>query len=119
MKKVCDRSRIGDAGGFDDDRVKGILALHQVLHSADQVTAHGAADAAVVHFEDFFVGFHEQIVIDADFAELVDDNRITLTVVFGQDPVEKGGFSGSEIARQNGDGDLCPGVLGRRHQATS
>ena len=47
----------------------------QPLEHLDQVAAHGAADAAVVHLVDLFVGLDDQVVVDADLAELVDDDR--------------------------------------------
>jgi hypothetical protein len=47
---------------------------------AHQVAAHRAAHAAIVHFVDFLVGFDDQIVVDADLAELVDDHRIALAM---------------------------------------
>ena len=70
-----DRRGIGEAGRLDDDRVEPALALHQALDDADEVAAHGAADAAVVHLEHFLVGADDELVVDADLAEFVDDRR--------------------------------------------
>ena len=98
------RRRIGEAGGLDDDGVELALAAHQALDDADQVAAHGAADAAVVHLEHFLVGADDQLVVDADLAELVDDHGVFLAVRLGQDAVEQGGLAGAEIAGQHGDG---------------
>ena len=64
------RRRIGHAGGFHHDGVEAAGPAQQLVQDADQVDAHGAADAAVVHLVDFLVGFHDQIVVDADLAEL-------------------------------------------------
>ncbi len=100
--------RIGKAGGFDNDAIETARTAHQAFHDADEVTAHRAADAAIVHLVDFLVGFHDQVVVDADFAELVDDDRIFLAVVLGQDAIEQGGLAGTQIAGQHGDGNgLC------------
>ena len=74
------RRRVGEAGRLDDDGVEPALALHQPFDDADEVAAHGAADAAVVHLEHFLVGADDQFVVDADLAEFVDDDRITLAV---------------------------------------
>ena len=101
-----DRGGIGQAGGLDDDGVETAGAAHQALDDADQVAAHSAADAAIVHLVDFLVGFHDQVVVDADLAELVDDDCITLAVVFRENPVEQGGLAGAEIAGQHGHRDL-------------
>lgn len=40
------------------------MPAHQATHNADQIAAHRAADAAIVHFKDIFI-------VIADFAELI------------------------------------------------
>ncbi|MCY1225695.1 hypothetical protein D9M72_378990 [compost metagenome] len=108
-----DRHRIGKAGRLDDDRVEAAGAAHQALDHADQVAAHGAADAAVVHLVDFLVGFHDQVVVDADLAELVDDDRVFATMVLAEDAVQKRRLAGAEIAGEHSDGDrLLRGCFG-------
>lgn len=82
------------------------LALHQPVEDADQVAAHGAADAAVVHLEHFLVGADDEITIDAGLAELVDDDRELLAVVFGQNAIEERGLAGAQIAGEHRDGDF-------------
>ena len=104
------RRRIGEARGLDDDGVELALALHQPVHDAHEVAAHGAADAAIVHLEHFFVGADDEVVVDADLAEFVDDDGVFLAVVFRQDAVEQRGLAGAEIARQHGHGNF----LGRK-----
>ena len=96
------RRRIGEPRGLDDDGVELALALHQAVHDAHEVAAHGAADAAIVHLEHFFVGADDQIIVDADLAEFVDDDGVFLAVVFRQDAVQQCGLAGAEIARQHG-----------------
>ena len=109
------RRRIGEAGGLDDDGVELALAPHQPVDDADQVAAHGAADAAVVHLEHFLVGADDQLVVDADLAEFVDDHGVFLAVRLGQDAVEQGGLAGAEIAGQHGDGEFFGLSLVGRH----
>ena len=109
-----DRRRIGEAGRLDDDRVEPALALHQPLDDADQVAAHGAADAAVVHLEHFLVGADDEFVVDADLAELVDDDGVALAVRLGEDAVQQRRLAGAEIAGQHGDGNFF-GLAGFRH----
>ena len=106
------RRRIGKTRGLDDDGVELALALHQSVEDAHEVAAHGAADAAIVHLEHFFVGADDQVVVDADLAEFVDDDGVFLAVIFRQDAVQKRGLAGAEIARQHGHGNF----LGRRVQ---
>ncbi len=101
-----DRRRIGKAGGLDDDRVELALALHQAVEDADEIAAHGAADAPVVHLEHFLVGADHEFVVDADLAEFVDDHGVFLAVRLREDAVEKRGLAGAEIAGEDRDGDL-------------
>ena len=101
-----DGAGIGQAGGLDQDAVELVLALHQPFDDADQVAAHGAADAAVVHLEDFLVGIDHEVVVDAQLAELVHDDGVFLAVLLAQDAVEQGGLAGAEIAGEHGDGHL-------------
>src|ERR1019366_5695330 len=92
---------VREAGGLDDDAVKLVAPLHQAVDDADQVAAHGAADAAVVHLEHLLVGVHDEVVVNAQFAELVDDDGIFAAVVLGQDAVEQRRLAGAEIAGQH------------------
>ncbi len=100
-----DRCRVGEAGGFHDDTIEFLGAFHQPADDADQVAADGAADAAVIHLEHFFIGIHDEVVIDAELAEFIDDDGVFFTVIFGKDAVEEGGFTGAEIAGEDGNGD--------------
>ena len=111
------RRRVGEAGGLDQDAVEAAGPLHQPLDDVDEVAAHGAADAAVVHLEHFLVGLDDEVVVDADLAELVDDDRVLLAVVLGEDAVEQRRLAGAEVAGEHGDGDLGFGFgLGLRHE---
>ena len=56
----------------------------------------GAADAADVHFKDFFLRIDDQVVIDADFAELVHDYGVSSAVIAGEDAIEQRRFASSE-----------------------
>ena len=109
-ERLRHRRRVGEPGGLDDDGVELALAPHQALDDADEIAAHGAAHAAVVHLEDFLVGADDQVVVDADLAELVDDDGELLPVRLGQDAVQQRRLAGTEIAGEHGDGNL----LGRR-----
>jgi hypothetical protein len=101
-KNVCDWRRVREARGLDQDAIQLTLALQQVTDDTDQIAAHGAANASVVHFEDFLVGVDDKLVVDADLAELVDDHRVSAAVLFGKHAVEKRRLPGAEIAGQDG-----------------
>jgi hypothetical protein len=80
--------------------------LRQVAQGHDQVAAHGAADAAVVHFHDLLAGvLHQDFVVDVFLAELVFDDGNAHAVLFLQDAVEQGGLAGAEEAGEDGGGN--------------
>ena len=54
------RPGIGKARGLDQDGVEAVAALAQLRQDADQIAAHGAADAAIAGLEDLLVGADHQ-----------------------------------------------------------
>jgi len=104
-ERLRDGAGIGEAGGLDEDAVEGLLALHEAAEDADEIAANGAADAAVVHLEELFVGLDDELVVHADLAEFVFDHGELLAVLFGEDAVEERGFAGAEEAGEDGDGN--------------
>src|SRR5262249_564751 len=72
-------------------------------------------DAPVVHLEDLFLGRDDEVLIDADLAELVLDDRDALAVLCGEDVVEERGFAGPEKPGQHGDRDA---IAISTHRAT-
>ncbi|MNX84505.1 hypothetical protein D3C86_1163060 [compost metagenome] len=106
---LVDEEGLGDRAGvrhtrrLDDDVVELVLALHEVAEDPDEVTTHGAADAAVIHLEDLFFGADHKLLVDAYFTELVFDHSDALTVLSGEDMVQKGGFSRPEKAGEHRD----------------
>ena len=66
-------------GGLDHDALKiGDFAFCPVLEegfqSIHQIAAHGAAKAAAVEQHNFLVRFHDERIVQSDFAELVYDH---------------------------------------------
>src|SRR5690606_6249977 len=93
----------------------GVATSSQVAEDANEVAAHGAADAAVVHLDDLLVAvLQQEFVVDAFFAELVLDDRDPVTVPFFQDPVQQRGFPAAEKPGKNSDRNLPA-----RHRALS
>src|SRR5262249_205923 len=119
-ESLRDRRWIGEARGLDDNRIELALPPYQVVENANEIAAHSAANTAIVHFKNFFVGPDHAIVIDADFADFIDDEGVFLGVVLGQDPVEQRRLAGAEITGQHRHRDFfrrrlfshsyCPGV---------
>src|SRR5215472_2218618 len=105
-ERLRHRRGVREPRGLDDDGVELALPAHQPVDDAHEVAAHGAADAAVVHLEYFFVGADDEVVVDADLAEFVDDDGVLLPVRLRQNAVEQRRLAGAEIAGEHGDGDL-------------
>src|SRR5690606_36621821 len=85
------RPGTGPTGGLDDDGVESgrarALVLHHAADHAVQVAAQRSAYDAAVHLEDTRLGADDEVVDDADLAELIDDDGVALAVVFGEDAV--------------------------------
>ena len=99
-------SRICQARCLHDDRVKLALALHQAFDDANEIAAHGAADTAIVHLKDFFIGADDEIIVDANLAKLIHNDRIFMAMLLREDAVEQSGLAGAEITGEHGDGCL-------------
>jgi hypothetical protein len=50
---------------------------HQVTNNPDQITPDGAADAAIVHLKDFFIGINNSLV-----STPTSPNSFTMTATF-------------------------------------
>mmetsp|Transcript_10819 Transcript_10819/g.23317 ORF Transcript_10819/g.23317 Transcript_10819/m.23317 type:complete len:334 (+) Transcript_10819:3-1004(+) len=100
-ERLRHRSRVRQPGGLDDHAVQlrafqGGL-LQDTPESLDEITAHGAADAAVVHFDDLLctqaLAACDELIVNADLAKLVLDDRIPLGMRLSQDMVQQGGLA--------------------------
>ena len=105
------RSGICESGGLQHDAVEAVTPPRQVAQYADQVAAHRAADAAVVHLENFFVGVDHQILVDADLAELILDDCNAQAMTLAEDAVEQGGLAAAKEAGQHGYRTLFHHIL--------
>src|SRR5215510_3468935 len=74
-KRLHDRGRISETGGFDHQGIEFLTVLEELEKTAYEIAAHGAADATVAHFDDFLIRRNQQMMIDAHFAEFVHNNR--------------------------------------------
>jgi len=95
---------VGEARRLYEDAVQPVLALEEAPQDADQVAAHGAADAPVVHLEKLLVALDDELVVDAHLAKLVLDHGQLSPVPLREDPVEQGCLSGAEESGEDGDG---------------
>ena len=79
-ERVHDRRRVGDSGRLDDDAPEGgdlarVRAVEQVAQLVGQVAAQRAADAAAREQHRPLVDAAQEVMVEADLAELVDDHR--------------------------------------------
>src|SRR3954466_12519495 len=95
-KRLCDRRRIREAGGLDDDAVELVLAFEQPAEDADEIAADTATNAAIVHLEKLFVALDHELMINAHLAKLVFDHRQFLAVMLRDNTVQQRGFAGAE-----------------------
>ena len=86
-----DRHRVGESARLDQDVVD---TADELAHDVEQVRADrgDAADAAIAHLDDLFVGGHHELRVDVDLTELVLDHRDAAAVLLPQDVVEQRGL---------------------------
>jgi len=104
------RQRLGYPGGLDQQVIETAFA-GQTADFLQQVLAQRAADAAVTHLDELFLGAVEDDValhfegrVDIHLAHVVDDHRHTPVFAVSQHMFEHGALAGAEEARQHGDG---------------
>ena len=104
-ERLCHWAGIGEARRLDQHVIELVAPLHQVAEDADEIAAHGATDAAVVHLEDFLVGVDNQRVVYADLAEFIFNDGDAFAVVLGENAIEQRGFARAEKTGQDGNRD--------------
>jgi hypothetical protein len=70
-EEVCATGRVGEPSRFNNDGVELALAPHQPVDDAHQVAAYGAGTRCHPNTSR---QRHDQVVVDADLAKLVDDH---------------------------------------------
>ena len=104
-ESLGDGPRIGEAGGLDEHAVEAVLTLEQPGQDPEQVAAHGAAEAPVVHGENLFIGLDDQLVVHADLPKFVFDHGNLAAVLLGEHAVEQRGLAGPKKTGEHGDGN--------------
>ena len=105
LKRLHQRLRQGEAGGLDHDVIGRRHALQQALHGRHEIIGDRAADAAIRQLDDVVLGAggiaaaEQQLAIDADLAELVDDQRDAAAAGMAQQVLDQAGLAGAEEAR--------------------
>ena len=112
VERLDQRLRQREPGGLDDDVVGLGLAGEQRRDGGGEVVGHRAADAAVGELDDRVLrarcvgAAREQVAVDADVAELVDDQREAPSARMGEDMADERGLARAEEAGDDGDGGL-------------
>jgi hypothetical protein len=112
--------RLGNAGGFDHQGVEA-PGFGQRAHLFQQVFAERAADAAVGHFHQRFLGLGErglaaahQVCVDVHLGHVVDDHGHAPPFAVGEDVVQQRRLAGPEEAGKDSDGQAGVGHRGTR-----
>ncbi len=112
VERLDQRLRQREPGGLDDDVIGLRLPREQRRNGGSEILGHGAADAAVGQLDDRLartglVGAAlQQIAVDADIAELVDDQREAPSAGMAEDMADERGLARAEEAGDDGDGGL-------------
>ena len=101
------RCRVGQAGSFEQHPIDGRNLLAEGLHEQPlerrhQIALHAAAHATAIEHDQGFIDLLDQMVVDADVAQLVDQHRHPLGAGVAQQVVEHSRFAGAEKAGQHG-----------------
>ena len=121
VERLHQRFRQRQARRLDDDVLGRIGEAEQALERGDEVVGDGAADAAVGEFDDAILGAGldaaalEDFAVDADVAELVDDDGQAAPLGILQDVAHERRLAGAEKPRDDAArnlGDVGHGVSG-------
>ena len=110
IQQLGERRRVGDARRLDQDpveldlRFEGADPAHERrVEGFDEVVLAGAADAAVGQLEHVVRRAGDQVRIDADLAELVDDDQAFAAAGIGEDVVDQRRLARAQEAGHEGD----------------
>ena len=98
-------ARLGHTGGLDDHAPGGLLVA-QLLERVHERALQRAAEAPGADLDHVDAVSGQDGAVDADVAELVDEDGRLQPLLIGQDVVEQGGLATAEEARDDRDGQL-------------
>ena len=109
-QRVQDGRRVGEPRGLDHDALERrdhavLAAAEEVLQRAQQVAARRAAEAAALQLDDVLAGLPHQRMVEADLAELVDDDGGVGEGGLAQQAGEHGRLAAAEEAGEDRDRD--------------
>ena len=111
LERLHQRLRQSQARGLDQDVVDLRRARQDQVERRHEIVGHGAADAAIGELDDVLLragldaAAFEDLAVDADIAELVDDDRQPAAAGVLQDVADQRRLAGAEKAGDDGAGD--------------
>ena len=102
----------GEARGLDQDVFGRVRPVEQRVQGRDEIVGHRAAYAAVGQFDDVFLraafdaAALDEGAVEAEIAELVDENGDAATAGILEKVAHQGGLAGSEESGDDGAGNL-------------
>jgi len=111
-ERLGDRQRLAHTGGFNQQIIKAPFA-REASDFLEQVLAQRAADAAVAHLDEFFLGAVQlraaaldERRVNVDLAHVVHDERDAHLLAVMQNVIEQCRLARAEEAGQDGNGNL-------------
>ena len=103
QERLHDGSRVGESCGLNQDPIELVPPFHQVSKDADEVPPHGAADATVIHLEEFLLRINHEFMVNADLSELILNYGNSQAVLLGENSIEERRFACPKEAGKNSD----------------
>ena len=107
-----DRERLGNAGGLDQEVVEAPF-LREAAHLFQQIITQRAADAAIAHFNEFFLraaqlrpALANKLGINIHLAHVIHDHRHAQSLTVVEHMIEQRCLSRSQKARKHCHGEL-------------
>ncbi len=114
-ERLQQRFRQCKAGGLDDDVLGWGGAVEQRLHRRQEFVGDGAAEAAIGQLHHILAAGNaataQHVAVDAERAELVDDDGDAPAAGIGEDMAHQRRLAGAEEAGDDGAGDLARGAV--------
>ena len=110
LEGLHERLRQSETRGLDQDMVDLRRARQDLVERRHEIVGYGAADAAIGELDDVFLragvdaAALEDFAVNADVAELVDDQRQPLALGVFEDMADQRRLAGAEEAGDDGAG---------------